>query len=138
MKPPPTVAAVFARYPKPVRDRLAALRDLILDTARKTDGVGPLEETLKWGQPSYLTTESGSGTTVRIDAVPSDPASVAVYVNCQTDLIATARGLYPELAYEKDRAIHLPVAGRVPEKALRHFVALALAYHARKRGTGRP
>lgn len=121
-----------------MRDKLAALRDLILDTARKTEGVGPLEETLKWGQPSYLTTESGSGTTVRIDAVPSDPDAVAIYVNCQTDLIATARGLYPDLAYEKDRAIHLPVAGRLPEKALRHFVALALTYHARKRARARP
>jgi hypothetical protein len=135
MKPPPPVAAVFARYPKATRERLAALRDLILDTAKKTEGVGPLEEALKWGQPSYLTNATGSGTTVRIDAVPSKPDTVAIYVNCQTDLIATARGLYPDLAYEKDRAIRLPVAGRLPEKALRHFVALALTYHARKRHT---
>ena len=132
-KPPKTVAAVFNRYPRQTQQRLGALRDLILTTAEATGGVGPLEETLKWGQPSYLTSESGSGTTIRIDAVKTDPTEVAIYVNCQTDLVATFRGLYPDLAYEKDRAIRLPVIGKMPEKALRHCIALALTYHARKK-----
>ncbi|MGI9414318.1 MAG: hypothetical protein ACR2PM_11650 [Hyphomicrobiales bacterium] len=51
----PDVRAVFDSYPKQTRDRLLALRGLILDTAARTEGVGALEETLKWGQPSYLT-----------------------------------------------------------------------------------
>src|SRR5689334_23153230 len=63
------ISAVFESYPKPIGARLRALRKLILDTARKTDGVGPLEEALKWGQVSYLTSESKSGSTIRIDQV---------------------------------------------------------------------
>ncbi|MEO8667138.1 MAG: DUF1801 domain-containing protein [Bauldia sp.] len=129
----PAVAAVFARYPKPVRQTLAALRDLIFATAAKTEGVGLLEEALKWGQPSYLTPATRSGTTIRIDVVKSDPSEVALYVNCQTDLVAIWRSLYPDLAYEKDRAIRLPVGDPLPVTALRHCIALALTYHTRKK-----
>ena len=61
------VASLFKAYPPAVRTRLMALRDLVLDTAARTTGVGRLTETLKWGQPSYLTEETRSGTTVRIE-----------------------------------------------------------------------
>ncbi len=59
------VMAVFEACPPGVRGRLMALRELVFDTAARTAGVGRLSETLKWGQASYLTAESGSGTTVR-------------------------------------------------------------------------
>ena len=49
------VKAVFDGYPEPIRSKLMALRSMIFETARRTDGVGDIEETLKWGQPSYLT-----------------------------------------------------------------------------------
>jgi len=52
------VDAVFGAYPKPVKAKLSALHRLIFDTAKMTKGVGALEETLKWGQPSYLTPDS--------------------------------------------------------------------------------
>ena len=64
--------AVFGAYPKPVKAKLLALRRLIFDTAKSTSGVGVLEEALKWGQPSYLTTESKSGSTIRIDQVKAE------------------------------------------------------------------
>jgi len=60
------VQAVFKGYPPAVRAKLMALRELVFDTADRTAGVGPLSETLKWGQPSYLTEETGSGSTVRV------------------------------------------------------------------------
>jgi hypothetical protein len=89
--------AVFSTYPAPVKARLLALRRLIFDTARTTEGVGALEEALKWGQPSYLTTESRSGSTIRIDQVKANAGRYAVYFHCQTDLVETFRELYPEL-----------------------------------------
>src|SRR4029079_237763 len=91
----PAVAAVFGAYPGPVRARLLALRLLILDTAKMTKGVGAIEETLKWGQPSYLTTESRSGSTIRIDRVKGDAGGYAVFFHCQTDLVERFRELYP-------------------------------------------
>ncbi|GLH80806.1 hypothetical protein SSBR45G_57150 [Bradyrhizobium sp. SSBR45G] len=133
---PAAVAAVFATYPKRLRARLEALRRLILDTARTTTGVGALEETLKWGQPSYLTAETGSGSTIRIDRVKSEPGRYALYVHCQTDLIATFRELYPELTYVGNRCILLDESAAPPEEALRHCIALALTYHRSKHRMG--
>ena len=75
----PAVEEVFRAYPKPLKARLLALRRLIFDTAKTTTGVGALQETLKWGQPSYLTTETKSGSTIRIDRVKSAANQYAVY-----------------------------------------------------------
>jgi hypothetical protein len=130
------VEAVFGAYPSPVRSKLLALRRLILDTADATEGVGTLEETLKWGQPSYLTTESKSGSTIRIDQVKAEAGRYAVYFHCQTNLVETFRELYPGLRYGGNRSILLDAGEKLPEKALRHCIALALTYHARKRRTG--
>ncbi|CAN7618537.1 DUF1801 domain-containing protein [Bradyrhizobium sp. LjRoot220] len=127
------VEAVFDAYPKPVRTKLLALRRLIFDTAKATEGVGALEETLKWGQPSYLTPQTRSGSTIRIDQVKLEPGQYAVYFHCQTNLVEAFRELYPELRYEGNRAILLSADDKVPEAALRHCVALALTYHLEKR-----
>lgn len=130
--PGPAVEAVFDACPAPARAKLEALRRLILDTAKATKGVGRIEEALKWGQPSYLTPETGSGSTVRIDRVKS-ANQVAVFFHCQTDLVETFRELYPELSYSGNRAILLDAGKKLPEAELRHCVALALTYHLRKR-----
>jgi hypothetical protein len=61
------VAKVFAAYPPKLRKRLLAVRRMILEVAQKTEGVGKLEETLKWGEPAYVTAETGSGSTIRIN-----------------------------------------------------------------------
>jgi hypothetical protein len=130
----PAVDAVFSACPAPVKSRLLALRRLIFDTARMTKGVGAIEETLKWGQPSYLTSKTRSGSTIRIDRVKADAVNYAVLFHCQTDLVETFRQLYPtELRYGGKRGILLNADDEIPEAALRHCVALALTYHLRKR-----
>ena len=116
------------RSPK-LRDMLRELRQLILDVAASTEGVGPLQETLKWGQPSFLTSESNSGTTIRVDRLSKTDDRPALFVPCQTDLIATYRTLYPDiLSYQGNRAIVLDVDKPLPEDELRHCIALALTY----------
>jgi len=125
-------------YPKPVRSKLLALRRLIFDTASTTYGVGQLEETLKWGQPSYLTPETNSGSTIRIDQVKSSASQYAVYFHCQTDLVATFRELYPrEFRYGGNRSIVFDAGHAIDEPAFRHCLALALTYHLRKRRSAR-
>ena len=130
----PAVAAVFAGYPKRVQAKLLALRKLIIETAAKTPGVGALDETLKWGQPSYLTNETRSGSTIRIDRVKlvagDDTERYALYVHCQTTLVATFRALYrDELSFGGNRSILLDADQPLPKAALRHCIALALTYH---------
>ena len=132
--PAAAVKAVFAAYPAPIKAKLLALRRLILDTAKATRGVGALQETLKWGQPSYLTAASGSGSTIRIDRVKPATDQYAIYFHCQTNLVETFRELYPtELNYSGNRAIILNADHAIPKPALRHCVALALTYHLNKR-----
>nr|UXE45105.1 hypothetical protein Hi04_10k_c4321_00004 [uncultured bacterium] len=126
------VAAIFKAYPAAVRTKLMALRALVFDTARKTPGVGPLTETLKWGQPSYLTEESGSGSTVRIDRLKSDNGC-AVYFHCRSGLVEQFRGLYPDtFRYAGKRAILFDIRDRLPVQELRHCIALALTHHLRR------
>jgi len=125
---PKEVADVFSTYPAATRAKLLRLREIILGTASKMDGVA-LEETLKWNQPAYL---AKGGSTIRIDAVKGDPKRVAMYFICHTDLIATFRELYPELDYESNRAILLDVRGKLPEDALRHCISLALTYRNKR------
>ncbi|SFD00855.1 hypothetical protein [Devosia psychrophila] len=87
-----------------------------------------------WGQVGYLTTASGSGTTVRIDR---DKASgqPAIYVNCKTDLLGRYRELYPDaFGYDGNRGV---VVGDAPDQAaLRHVITLALTYHMNKKSAG--
>lgn len=131
----PRVAAAFKTYAPDVRDRLMALRETIFDVAAATDGVGVLTETLKWGQPSYLTEETGSGTTVRIDRLKGDSGGYAIYFHCRSGLVGHFRDLYPEtFSYEGARAIHFGAKERVPARELRHCIALALTHHLRKKG----
>jgi len=130
----PKVAAVFGAYTPDTRQRLMALRETIFEVAAATEGVGVLTETLKWGQPSYLTGETGSGTTVRIDRLKGDGDGYAVYFHCQSGLVGQFRDLYPEtFTYEGERAIHFGPGECVPARELRHCIALALTHHLRKK-----
>ncbi|MCB1494270.1 MAG: DUF1801 domain-containing protein [Bauldia sp.] len=134
----PAVAAVFDAQPAAIRRQLLKLRTLILDTAAATPGVGGIEETLKWGQPSYLTAETKSGTTIRIDAVRDKPGQVALYVHCQTRLVEQFRELYAgALGFEGNRAILVDVDKALPTGPLSHCIAMALTYHASKKPAGR-
>jgi hypothetical protein len=135
--PDPAAEAVFDAYPKPVKTKLLSLRRLIFDTAKATQGVGMLQEALKWGQPSYLTPQTGSGSTIRIDRVKPAANQVAVFFHCQTDLVERFRELYPELRYGGNRSILLNAEDKLPEPALRHCVALALTYHLNRRKPAR-
>ena len=72
----PHVARVFNRYPKKMKQKLMRLRELIFDVAAKTKDVGQLEETLKWGEPAYLTSQTKSGSLIRIDAKKNRPVEI--------------------------------------------------------------
>jgi Domain of unknown function (DU1801) len=127
------VATVFESYPAGLRRKLIALRELIFKVADATEGVGRLTETLKWGQPSYLTMETGSGSTIRIDRLKKDDG-YAIYFHCQSGLVDQFRRIYPRtFRYEGKRAILFDRSERLPTRALGHCIGLALTHHARKK-----
>lgn len=130
---PPDVAGAFAAFPAPVARRLLQVRGLIFETAAKL-GVGPLTETLKWGEPAYLTEATGSGSTIRLGWLRSAERPCAVLFNCNTTLVETFRERFPDaFAFSKNRAICLNPTGALPKAPLASCLALALTYHQRRR-----
>jgi len=122
------VRQVLESYPESIRERLLAVRSLVFETAARTDGVGELTETLKWGEPAYLT--KSSGTTIRLGWKPKQPKQFAMYVNCQTTLIETFRELAPEgVSFEGNRAMVFAPPFDAPRDFIVACIAAALTYH---------
>lgn len=135
---PADVSTVFDSYPESIKGRLLEIRELILRTAGETDGVGTVVEGLRWGQPSYLTPETGSGTTIRLGPVNGSDEKVGLFVHCQTTLVETYRQMYPDLfKYSGTRAILIDVDSGLHEGPLCHCIALALRYHLDKQSAAR-
>lgn len=123
------VAAVFDSYPTQVRLKALQLRTLIFNAARDCDLNAP-EETLKWGEPSYLVKK---GSTVRIGWSEKNPDDIGLYFNCQTSLVETFKELYPnELRFSGVRAILIGKEEKIPAATVSHCVSLALTYHSVK------
>ncbi len=127
------VAKVFETCPLKVRDALLDLRSLIFTTASTLPEVGRLTETLKWGEPAYLTDQTKSGTTIRLGWA-KDGSSISLFVHCQTTLIGEWRDRYgDELNFVGNRELRLPMSAPLPKDKLQHCVAMALTYHSRKK-----
>lgn len=123
----PEVAKVFNNYPTHMQQKLLFLRQLVIDTAAQTEGVGRLEESLKWGEPSYLTK---SGSTIRMDWKKSKPDKYYMFFHCQTKLVDTFKELYRDkLRFEGNRAIVFHENDDIPVEELKHCIALSLTYH---------
>ncbi|MEZ5992737.1 MAG: DUF1801 domain-containing protein [Planctomycetota bacterium] len=127
----PSVERAFSLFPETERVGLMALRELIFDTARKTEGVGELLETLKWGQPAYLTPATKSGSTLRLGCPKQ--GGFAVYAHCQTTIISDFQSAYPDdFNFEGNRAVHFKTGRKLPLRTLEVLVRSALTYHLRR------
>jgi hypothetical protein len=125
---------LFTHLSAEMKTALMSLRDLVLDTARTTEGVGPIEEALRWDQLSFITAQTKSGSTIRIDVLRNDPNKYAVYVHCQSGLIDEFRNRYPsQMTYVDQRSIVFTLGQPLPMAELKHCISLALTYHLRKK-----
>lgn len=123
----PEVELVFANYPENVRKRMCELRALILETAQEIDGVTRLEETLKWGEPSYLTKY---GSTLRMDWKSKTPGQFAMYFKCTSRLVETFRRVFKNsLEFEGNRAIVFQMERQIPKEELKECIKATLTYH---------
>lgn len=118
----------FDGYPLHVQSVFMRVRALILDVAKQENNL--VEETLKWGEPSYLTK---SGSTVRIDWKEKSPEHFCLFFHCQTSIVASIKELYgTQFLYDGNRAIMFPLTEEIPEAELRHCIFLAQNYHSLK------
>ena len=69
----------FAAYPADIHEKLTFLRQLIFNVARQDPQIGVLEETLKWGEPSYYPAMTKSGTAIRIDWKENTPTNYYIF-----------------------------------------------------------
>ena len=123
----PEVKKRINSYPKPVVKKLNHLRQLILATAKETEGITAMEETLKWREPSYLVKK---GSTVRMDWKEKKPNQYAMYFKCTSKLVNTFKEVYKDtFKYETTRAIVFDMDDEVPEEELKHCIQMALTYH---------
>ena len=126
----PDVEAAFAAFPEDARAGLLRLCSLIFETAASTPGVGRLQETLKWGQPAYLTPETKSGSTIRL-GLPRQ-GGFALYAHCQTTIVSDFQTIFPDdFVYEGNRAVHFEDAATLPVDKLSMLIRSALTYHLR-------
>lgn len=129
---PPEVASVFDDFPPPIRARLEAARALIFQVASET-GAGPLTETLKWGEPAYLTQATKSGSTIRLGR-SRDTGKAAIFFNCNTSLVADFRDQFGNVfRFVGDRALILGDADILQGAPLAICLAQALTYHQSKK-----
>ena len=122
----PAVAAAFDAFPDHARPTLLALRDAIFDTAA-TLPVGRVEETLKWGQPSYATPDTNAATPIRLGLAKS--GRVAILTHCQTTVMSDFRALAPpDLDFDGNRALHLDPTSPPPAHIVTPLIRAALTY----------
>jgi len=130
------ISAVFDQAPPGTRKGLLRLRELIFDVAESDPDVGPVTETLKWGQPSYVAARAGLGTPLRLGR--SNQARFALLVHCQSRVIDNFANRFP--AWDRFDGTRGVLFNRVEEvEPLRHgwLIRHALTYHKSKAATDR-
>lgn len=127
IKTNPEVALVFANYPDAVRDKMVILRELVMEAAQEIEGLHRLEETLKWGEPSYLTK---NGSTLRMDWKSKTPNQYAMYFKCTSRLVETFRLIFKnKFNFEGNRAIVLQMEEVILKEELKECIKATLTYH---------
>lgn len=122
------IATVFEGFPSPERAKLLALRALIFETAASLPQIGQIEETLKWGQPAYLTSQTKSGTTIRLGVQKQGGA--ALFIHCQTTVIPEFQHMFPdEFTFDGTRAVHIRKVDTPTLQKLKMLITRALSYH---------
>ena len=125
----PQVADAFSAFPDKARARLLHIRNLIFEIAN-AEQVGDLEETLKWGQPSYLTPKTKAGSTIRLGLNKTDDP--AVFTHCQTTIVSSFRNIFPDtFTYDDNRAVYVGYDLET-DAALSILIKSALTYHRDK------
>ena len=135
---PASILERSATWPVQAQGHFTRLRTIVHDVAAAAD-VGPLEESLKWGQPAWRPKRPRIGSTLRVDWAPSAPDLLMVYVDCKTDLAAQMDTRFPgEFRNDGRRALGFELNQPLNEDAVWQLAHLTLTYHRAKRAGPKP
>ncbi|PJZ46968.1 DUF1801 domain-containing protein [Leptospira brenneri] len=111
-------------------EKFMEIRTWIYELSESDDRIGELEECLKWGEPSFLTPKTKSGSTIRIGKV--DNSEFALYFNCKTSIAKEIALEFPELKCDGKRALYFEAKKKLPKAKVIICLKKALLYHQRK------
>lgn len=122
-----------ATWPENAQSCFAQLRGIIHDVATQAD-IGPLDESLKWGQPAWRPKRARTGSTLRVDWSPETPNRLLAFVDCKTDLAAQMDHRFPKQFHNDGRrALAFDLDTPLDENAVWHLAHITLTYHRSKR-----
>jgi hypothetical protein len=124
----PEVRAAFDAAPPAARAGMLVLRSMIVGQAARLPQVGRIEEALRWGQPAYLTPDTGAACSLRTGQLRD--GGFGLFVHCRTTLIEEFRaGPGGACRTEGTRAVLFRTAADIAEGSVGMLIAGALTWH---------
>lgn len=125
------MAAAVSQWPTRAQAHFNTLRGMVYTTAQDCSAA-PIEETLKWGEPAFLTPVTRSGSTIRLGWQRKKPDWFGIYMNCRTSIVHQVQDLFPDaFEYDGTRGLLWPLAASIPIEATDFALRTALTYHRR-------
>lgn len=116
-------------------DKMMEIRTWIYELSEADQQIGLIQECLKWGEPSFLTPITKSGSTIRMAKV--DDTSFALYFNCKTSIANEIAIEFPEFNCDGKRALYFTTISKLPKTKMMTCLKKALLYHKRNIETER-
>lgn len=125
---PAVVETAFSNYPESVRATLLRARALLLSVKENDPEIGEINETLRWGELSFLTEKPKTGSMIRLAMTKS--GQPALFFHCGTTLVERFRAQYAHLfEFEDNRALVLTQPVDETGTELKHCISQALRYN---------
>ncbi|WP_208721788.1 hypothetical protein [Leptospira mtsangambouensis] len=111
-------------------EKFMEIRNWIYELSHADEKIGEIAECLKWGEPSFLTPKTKSGSTIRMAKV--NELEFALYFNCKTTIAKEIAIEFPEWNCDGKRALYFSVSQKISKSKLIICLKKALLYHKRK------
>lgn len=122
-----------ATWPADAQHRLLEMRAIFQDVARAAE-TGPLDESLKWGQPAWRPRKARMGSTLRLNWSADAPDQIAAFVDCKTDLAAQMDTRFPgQFRNDGRRSLAFDLSSGLHADAIWQLAHLTFTYHRAKR-----
>ena len=123
----PDVIEKYNAFPVDVKEKIFRLRDWLIDVSESLEDVTRIEESLKWGEPSY---RSNIGSTIRFYWSEKRPEIIGMYCQCTSLLIPSIKNTFGNaFLYDGNRGVLLDKNGLWDEEKIKQIMIAALRYH---------